>query len=299
MSDHAPPAAARQSSGRPWWLLLGVVAGLLAVVALAFAAITLLAPPPQPTAVALDLPPQATLDQSWGTYLSEREWGTPREAVGDNGWGLNWRSAITTDYRYSDDGIGGFSDDQNQFRMGWAFWDGADDHVTERFNGLSNPTAPAGEQITDDRVFHENGPTHAYDRLTYRYPRKTKWFSIDLESARYDSTSMTFVATVTNTTSDTRSLDVIFKAWMAPGSEVQPLTNGILLHGADSVVAVVGQPPSEWQISSDKGALDTNLRGDGLAGDQGGHIGALAYRLEISRRRRECHPIWRGAGSCD
>jgi len=54
-----------------------------------------------------------------------------------------------------------------------------------------------------------------------------------------------------------------------------------LLPGAASVVAVVGQPPSEWQISPDKGALDANLRGDGLVGDQGGEHGALAYRLEI------------------
>ena len=35
---------------------------------------------------------------------------------------------------------------------------GTQDHVTERFNGLSNPAGPAGEQITDDRVFHENTP---------------------------------------------------------------------------------------------------------------------------------------------
>lgn len=264
-------------------MLLGIVAGLLAIVALIFAGFTVLAPAPTSTsAAALNLIPQSQLDRRWGTYLPEREWGTPREAVGDNGWGLSWRGAITTAYKYGDDGIAGWTDSDNQFDMGWAFWDTTQDHVTERFNGLSNPAGPAGEQITDDREFHENGPTHAYDRLTYQYPQPTKSFSIDLEAARYDSSSMTFVATVTNTTSDTRSLDVVFKGWMGAGGEVTPIANGLLMRGSTSYVAVVGQSPSEWQISPDKSALDNNLRSaTGLDGDQGGTIGALAYKLEI------------------
>jgi hypothetical protein len=261
-------------------MLLGIVAGTLAVVALGYAGFTLLAPPPAATPVVLDMPAASDLDRRWGTYLGEREWGTPREASGDNGWGLSWRGAITTDYKYTDDGIAGWTDSNDEFRMSWAFWDGTQDHVTERFNGLSNPAGPTGEQITDDRAFHESSPTHAYQRLTYRYPMPDKWFSIDLEAARYDSTSMTFTATVTNTTSDRRSLDVVFKSW-TPDTEVDPLENGVLLRGATSYVAIVGQAPSEWQISAEKGALDTNLRGPGLNGDQGGHIGALAYRLEI------------------
>ena len=162
-------------------MLLGIVAGVLAIVVLVYAGITVLAPPPAPTPVALEMQPASELDRRWGTYLGEREWGTPREAVGDNGWGLSWRGAITTPYKYGDDGIAGWSDSGDQFRMGWAFWDGTQDHVTERFNGLSNPAGLTGEQITDDREFHENSPTHAYDRLTYLYPMPDKWFSIDLE----------------------------------------------------------------------------------------------------------------------
>jgi hypothetical protein len=262
-------------------MLLGVVAGLLAVVALVYTGVTMLAPPAQPTPLTVDLKPAAQLDRRWGTYLSERSWGTPREAVGVNGWGLGWRGATNIPYRYTDDGIAGWSDANGEFNLGWAFWDLTADRVTERFNGLSNPSGPAGEQITDDRVFDENSPTHAYDRLTYRYPQPDEWFSIDLEAARYDSTSMTFAATVTNTTSDTRSLDVVFKAWMPAGADVDPLESGLLMRGSDSVVAIVGQTPSEWQISSQRNGLDTNLRADGLDGDKGGNIGALSYRLEI------------------
>ncbi len=262
-------------------MVLGVVASVLAIVALIYAGVTLLEPQPAPTPLALDIQPASDLDTSWGTYVGEREWGTPREAVGDNGWGLTWTGAITTPYKYGDDGIAGWTDTTDQFRMGWAFWDGTQDHVTERFNGLSGSTAPAREQITDDRVFHENGTTHAYARMTYSYPMPDHWFSIDLESARFDSTSMTFTATVTNTTSDTRSVDVVFKGWTGDGETVTPVTNGLLMRGPTSYVAIVGQAPSEWQINPDKGALDANLRGAGLDGDQGGPYGALAYRLEI------------------
>lgn len=261
-------------------MLLGLVAGLLAIVALVYAGITIVAPPGA-TPVALELPPQEELDRSWGTYLSEREWGTPREAVGTNGWGLSWREAISTEYRYSDDGIAGFSDADNEYRLSWAFWDGAEPYVTERFDGRTNPAGPAGEGILDDRDFAENGPTHAYSRLTYRYPRESRWFDIEIETARYDSDSMTFVATVTNTTSEARVIDVVFKARTGVDGQVDPIDDGMLLQGTDSVLAVVGQPTSDWQISAIKEALDQNLRNDGLTGDQGGHIGALAYRLEI------------------
>jgi hypothetical protein len=267
-----------RSGRQPWWLTLGIVAGLLAVVALAVAAVTLLMPPPP---AQLDLVPRTELDDRWGTYLSEREWGTPRESLNGSGWGLLWDNAITTEYRFGDDGIAGLSDRDGEFRLGWAFWDGTEEHVTERFQGLGNAQGPSGEQITDDRVYHENEPHHAYQRLTYRYPPETRWFSVELETARYDSTGMTMVATVTNTTTEARSVDIVFKAWLAPGGEVEPLDDGLLLRGRSSILAVVGDVPSEWQISSDKGALDANLRAGALTGDQGGNIGALAYRLEI------------------
>ena len=262
-------------------MLLGLVAALLAVIALGAAAFSILAAPPMPTPVALELVAHDDLDRRWGSYLSEREWGTPRESVGANGWGLSWTAAIDTEYRYGSDGIAGLTDLDNEFRLGWAFWEGTEAHVSERFRGLGNPQGPAGEEITDQRVFHENNPNHAYQRMTYSYPIETNWFSIDLESAKYDSASVTMVATVTNTTSETRSVNVVFKAWQAPGRQVEPITDGLLLTGTDSVVAVVGRTPSEWQISPDKSALDENLRGGELSGDQGGHIGALAYRLEI------------------
>jgi hypothetical protein len=269
-----PPRSGRQ----PWWQTLGIVAGLFAVVALAAVAVAYLLPP---AADKINLVPRDELDDRWGSYLSERGWGTPREALNGSGWGLLWNNAISTPYRFGEDGIAGISDANGEFNLGWAFWDGAQDHVTERFRGLGNPQSPTGEHITDNRVYHENDPHHAYQRMTYSYPSDTHWFSIELETARYDSSNLTMVATVTNTTSETRTLDVVFKAWLGPGGVVEPINDGLLLRGQTSSVAVVGDAPSEWQISADKGALDANLRGDGLTESGSGNIGALAYRLEI------------------
>ena len=265
----------------PWWLLLGLIAEFIALVALAYAGVQLLRPAPTPTPAVAELVPADELDRRWGTYLSEREWGTPREAIDGDGWALDWERAIGAEYHYSDDGIAGVTDSANEFRLGWAFWDGVEDQVTERFYGLTNPRGRAGEQIVDDRVFKENGPTHAYAHMTYTYPREKGYFTIELESARIDQATMTLVASVTNTSSEPRTLDVVFKGWMAGGATVDPIDNGLLLRGASSVVAVVGQPPSEWQITSSPAALDTNLRSGELVDDQGGHIGALAYRLEL------------------
>ncbi len=250
--------------------------------------------PPQPTPrPVLELIPYSELDRRWGTYLSEREWGNPREAIGNNGWGLSWRGAIDTEYRYSDDGIAGLTDRDNEFRIGWAFWDGRQEHVTERFLGYTNPQGPAGEAIIDDRVFHENTPTHSYSRMTYRYPAPEPTFEIQLESAKLDSNRMVLSATVTNVTSATQRLHVVLKGWLTPGSEVRAITSanpatgesvndGLLLVGEESVVAIVGRTLDSWQVSAEKGGLDTTLRQRrSLTRSGSGHIGALGHRLEL------------------
>ncbi|CAN5800549.1 glucosidase [soil metagenome] len=254
----------------------------------------LLLPSRPATAPALDLARHEDLDRRWGTYLSEREWGTPREAIGSNGWGLSWRGAIDTEYRYSDDGIAGLTDRENEFRIGWAFWDGRQEHVTERFLGVSNPQGESGEEITDDRVFRENTPSHSYSRLVYRYPAADGSFEIQLESAKRDSNSMVLSATVTNTAASTRSLYVTLKGWLAPGGQVQPViaggpttagaNDGLLLLGEQSAVTIVGRQPHGWQISDEKGALNEGLRAGlaGLSSASSGHIGALVYRLELA-----------------
>jgi hypothetical protein len=238
------------------------------------------------------LAPQAELDGRWGSYLSERSWGTPREAIDGDGWGLSWRGAIDADYRYGDDAIGGLTDDIETFRVGWAFWDGEQEQVSERLLGKTNPQGEAGEAITDDREFGENTPSHSYQRLLYRYPAPEPAFEIQLEWAKVDGRRMALGAQVTNLTDSSRELDVVLKGWMATDGLVQPVAegaatsadrnDGLVMVGPESVVTIVGPPPTGWQISDSKKALDENLRSRGkLIGGQVGNIGALAFQLRL------------------
>jgi hypothetical protein len=51
----------------------------------------------------------------WGPYLSDRQWGTVREDYSENGDAWSFFShdqARSRAYRWGEDGIAGFSDDQ-------------------------------------------------------------------------------------------------------------------------------------------------------------------------------------------
>ena len=77
----------------------------------------------------------------WGPYLSERQWGTVREDYSENGdaWGyFPHDHARSRAYRWGEDGIGGFSDDQLLLCLGVALWNGRDPILKERLFGLTN-----------------------------------------------------------------------------------------------------------------------------------------------------------------
>lgn len=276
MSEHTEAAPARL---RRHPLVPVVVATLLLVALLGLAVAAGLVSTVDPTR---GMPPWDALDTRWGTYLSEREWGTPREAVGGNGWGLDYLDAIKTDYRYGEDGIAGLTTRDGTFAIGWAFWDGRQVRVMERLFGWSNPAGTHGEEIVDRRTFGANTPTSSYARYDLQYPNKSRQYAIVLEEARRDATSGVLRAGVTNTAAEDGRLDVVLKGWFHDTErEVELLPDGLLLHGPSSVVAIVGATPTSAQVSEAKRALDANLRDGALTGSGPGHIGALAHRLEL------------------
>jgi hypothetical protein len=224
-----------------------------------------------------------TLDTRWGTYLSERQWGTPHEAVDGNGWGLDPLEAIRRDYRYGEDGIAGLTDRDGTFNLGWALWDGEQPRITERLFGRSNPGGAHGEEIVDQRVFGANTPTSSYTSQVLRYPNASLAFEVTLEQARADSVSGVLRATARNTADAAGSLDLLLKGWFHDAQRVVELIDdGILLHGPSSVVALVGADPDGSAVVAAKRDLDRQLRGGGLSGSGPGHIGALARHLELA-----------------
>ena len=75
----------------------------------------------------------------WGPYLSERQWGTVREDYSE--FGTAWDSTSPHDharsqaYRWGEDGIGGFSDNQQRWCLSVALWNEADPILKERLFG--------------------------------------------------------------------------------------------------------------------------------------------------------------------
>ena len=75
----------------------------------------------------------------WGPYLSERAWGTVREdysAYGDAWAFLPHDHARSRAYRWSEDGLGGISDENQNLCLALALWNGRDPFQKERAFGL-------------------------------------------------------------------------------------------------------------------------------------------------------------------
>jgi hypothetical protein len=112
--------------------------------------------------------------RTWGPYLSERQWGTVREdysADGDAWLYFPHDQARSRAYRWGEDGIGGFADDQLTLCLAMAFWNERDPILKERLFGLDNAQGNHGEDVKELYYFLDGTPTHSYMRMLYKYPQ--------------------------------------------------------------------------------------------------------------------------------
>jgi hypothetical protein len=113
--------------------------------------------------------------QRWGSYLSERQWGTVREDYSPNGdcWNyLPHDQARSRAYRWGEDGLFGFSDRECRLCFAPAFWNGVDPILKERFFGLTNSEGNHGEDVKEAYFYVDAVPTHSYQRALYKYPQR-------------------------------------------------------------------------------------------------------------------------------
>jgi len=111
----------------------------------------------------------------WGSYLSERQWGTVREdysADGDAWTSFPHDHARSRVYRWGEDGLLGLCDEQCRLCFSVALWNGADPILKERPFGLGNPEGNHGEDIKDYFFHLANTPTHSFMRGLYKYPQR-------------------------------------------------------------------------------------------------------------------------------
>jgi hypothetical protein len=108
--------------------------------------------------------------------LSERQWGTVREDYSPNGdaWAyFTHDHARSRAYQWGEDGLAGFSDDQQQLCFALALWNGRDPILKERLFGLTNTEGNHGEDVKEYYFYLDSTPTHSYMRWLYKYPQRT------------------------------------------------------------------------------------------------------------------------------
>jgi hypothetical protein len=110
----------------------------------------------------------------WGTYLSERQWGTVREdySADGNPWtSFPFDHARSRVYRWGEDGLLGLSDRFGRLCFGLALWNGKDPILKERLFGLSGPQGNHGEDVKELYYYLDATPTHSYAKALYKYPQ--------------------------------------------------------------------------------------------------------------------------------
>ncbi|MGD9420251.1 MAG: MGH1-like glycoside hydrolase domain-containing protein [Verrucomicrobiota bacterium JB025] len=111
----------------------------------------------------------------WGPFLSERQWGTVREDHSDHGnsWAhFTHDQARSTAYRWGEDGLQGWSDDEGLLCFAPALWNGKDPILKERLFGLGGHEGNHGEDVKESYFYLDSTPTHSYTKALYKYPQR-------------------------------------------------------------------------------------------------------------------------------
>jgi Glycosyl hydrolase family 63 C-terminal domain len=111
----------------------------------------------------------------WGSYLSERQWGTVREDYSADGTAWDYfphEQARSRAYRWGEDGIAGISDNHQRLCFALALWNGQDPILKERFFGLTGQEGNHGEDVKEYYFYLDNTPTHSYMKCLYKYPQQ-------------------------------------------------------------------------------------------------------------------------------
>jgi hypothetical protein len=127
--------------------------------------------------------------QRWGTYLSERAWGTVREDYSADGDAWNYfpyDAARSRAYRWNEDGLAGWCDQNQYLCFGIGVWNHRDDHLKERPFGLTNSQGNHGEDVKEYWFYTDNTPTHSWASMVYKYPQVPFPYQdlIDVNAAR-------------------------------------------------------------------------------------------------------------------
>src|SRR5215468_4481423 len=153
--------------------------------------------------------------QRWGPYLSERQWGTVREDYSEHGTAWDYLPhdhARSRAYRWGEEGIAGFGDDQLNLCLGLALWNGRDPILKERLFGLTNSEGNHGEDVKELYYYLDATPTHSWMRMLYKYPqREFPYARLVEENRRRGKEQPEFELLDTGVFDDDRYFDVVIE----------------------------------------------------------------------------------------
>jgi len=185
--------------------------------------------------------------RKWGPYLSDRAWGTVREDYSANGDAWNFLPhdlARSKAYRWGEDGIAGVSDRYQVLCWSMAFWNERDPILKERYFGLTPNEGNHGEDVKEYYFYVDALPSHAYQRMIYKYPQRAfpyaeliernrargsaeteyelidtgvfddnRYFDIEIEIAKEDEDSLAMRVTAHNRGPERAPLHLIPQLW--------------------------------------------------------------------------------------
>ncbi|HEU0121980.1 MAG TPA: glucosidase [Bryobacteraceae bacterium] len=123
----------------------------------------------------------------WGTYVSDRAWGTVREDYSPNGAAWDYfpfEHAHLRAFRWSEDALLGWCDNHQRVCFGLSLWNGKDRILKERLYGLSGPQGNHSEDVKEIYYYLDGTPTHSYNKALYKYPQAEFPYSRLLEESR-------------------------------------------------------------------------------------------------------------------
>ncbi|QPG76942.1 hypothetical protein FOA43_004336 [Brettanomyces nanus] len=156
--------------------------------------------------------------KKWGTYVSERCWGVPREDYTDSGesWEFDFDMSRSRVFRWTEQGMAGVSDNHQYQCITMALWNENDPFLKDSLFGLpggsSANSGNHGEDVKELYYYLDNTPTHSYAKYLYKYPiGKFPYDQIKDGNSKRTKNDPEFEITDTDAFKDNNYFDVIFE----------------------------------------------------------------------------------------
>src|SRR3954465_8506903 len=185
--------------------------------------------------------------RQWGPYLSERQWGTVREDYSPGGTAWEYfphDHARSRAYRWGEDGLAGFSDNQSRLCLSIGLWNGKDPILKERLFGLTNSQGNHGEDVKEIYYYLDATPTHSYLKMLYKYPqREFPYARLVEENRRRGKDQPEFELLDTGIFDDDRYFDVFIEYAKAGPDDILML---VTVHNRGPETATIHLLPQLW-----------------------------------------------------